>query len=222
MLTIHAGLPKTGSTAIQRNLAAISTRSIRGIHYRGKFSAANNDGFKTDNAVGFSVPEKANETLTVRRLGKGRDVVLSDEDFFGSTDRWVGATYDQAAINAAAIRDYFGGKSQFRIVIYVRAQQDWLESLYTEYAKKKKTPDALDSAEFARLVMDTPYFNWSRLITDLKEQVGPERLIVRPYRAWIETTSDFLSVLGIPQIQHTPVPMRENSSLAPGRLALQQ
>ena len=221
MLTVHVGLHKTGSTAIQNALSGMTREELRGIHYRGLNSAAGNDKFFESTRDLFQVPPRADRSPTVQLLRAGHHVVLSHETFLGHP--WLpdtGEMYRHAVSGAAAMRSYFHDRTPFQIVIYLRTQNEWLESLYNQYAKS--TAPAVNSTQFAERAMEARNFRWAQLISDLKEEVGPDRLIVRPYHPGINVTADFLTILALPTPQRLLQTKRENPSRSPGWLSLQQ
>ena len=197
----------------------MSRRELHGVHYRGTGSAAGNDGFAASADRHFQVPPRADATPTVRLLKAGHHVVLSEEAFLGRALRSdIGELYSHAVSRAAAVRDYFHDKTPFQVVIYLRPQHQWLESLYNQGAKNHTL--RADSTEFAERAMEAPYFRWTRLINDLKEELGPDRLIVRPYRPGLNVIADFLTILGVPIPQRLLHPKPENPSLPPEQVAL--
>jgi len=120
------------------------------------------------------------------------------------------------------MRDYFHNKTPFQVVIYLRPQHQWLESLYNERAKNWKSSEAIDSTEFAERTTNAPYFHWTRLINDIKEEVGPDRLIVRPYVPGTNATVDFLTTLGLPTPERLQKQRPRNPSQTPQQIALLQ
>ena len=222
MLTIHAGLPKTGSTALQKALGEMSATEMRGVRYRGRASRARNDGFYGP-SHSFQVPERADSTRTVRLLARGHHVVLSEEGFFGHPYvPNVAAISSRAAVAVSDMSDYFLGKGPFQIVVYVRAQHQWAESVYNQYLKSRSGAYGIDSTEFAKRAIDSKYFYWTQLVDDLKKHAGPERVVVRAYRPGINIIEDFLTVLDLPTPQRFLNPKYENSSLPLEQLAIRK
>jgi len=217
VLTIHVGLHKTGSTAIQKGLSRLSPGELRGIRYLGRESSANNDGFRWG-ARHFCIPARAHQTQTVRLLRQGHHVVLSDEDFLGWPGREEGEIYESAAEDAARVREFFKDITPFKLVVYIRPQQDWAESVYNQLAKSAE----LDAAKFGERLIESPYIRWSRLVADIKEQIGPDRLVVRPYLPDTNVTADFLSLLGLTTPRRLTAASRQNPSLTPQQLVLRQ
>ena len=223
MLTIHVGLHKTGSSAIQHDLAHMSSEELRGVIYRGR-RGADNDGFLSADFPGnFAVPTKADRTPSVRMSKNGHHVVLSHENFLGHPYHpETGDLYGLAVTRAAAMRDYFINKTDFQIVIYLRRQHEWIESLYNHRAKTWKASEVVGSTEFVERLLGSRYFEWKHLVNDLKETVGPDRLIVRPYGPDTDATADFLTILGLPTPKRLKQQRARNSSLTPQQIALLQ
>lgn len=200
MLTIHVGLQKTGSTTLQKTLARIPRRSLDNIIYVGKESCLHNEGFNgfRSDAKRFVVPQNFHSTYTVKQLKRGKSLILSDEAFLGvplsSRNRHM---YLDAIESAATMNKVFGEITDFQIVIYVRPQNIWIESLYAQYAKARTSDRALHAEAFATTLIESRYFHWSNLINDLYNQIGSHRVVVRPYLNNTKITSDFLNVLGL-------------------------
>lgn len=199
----------------------MSVDELQGVHYRGQECAADNDGFRPP-YESFQVPSRTRRAKLEQLLRADRSVVLSSENFLGSPNPYRGEPYCQAAELAAAMRDYFLDQTEFRVVIYVRPQHEWLDSLFNQYAKSWVSTYPLNPIEFAERSMGARYFQWTSLINDLKAEVGPDRLIVRPYRPDTNITADFLTCIGVPTPERLLTAQPENRSLAPEQLALRQ
>ena len=224
MLTIHVGLPKTGSTALQSDLTRMSRHELSGVHYRGLHSNAHNDGFMSYEKAdrGFRVPNRLHKSIpTIRLLNAGKHVVLSEESFLGLPVRpHPSEMWGRASHHVAAMRDYFQDSTPFQIVIWLRYQPQWLESLYNEHAKTTGYVDRFEALDFAEQAMAAPNFRWTNLINELKGQLGSQQLIVRAYRPELNVTSQFLEIIGASVPQHMPSSLRVNESLTPQHLAI--
>ena len=206
MLTIHVGLHKTGSTALQHTLSSMTKKELAGTIYRGAMSAAMNDGFMSFEPDSFGFRAAPARVPTVKHLRSGHDVVLSDEGFLGNAMiPEVGWVYRDANARALGMLDYFGDLTPFLVVLYVRPQHAWLESLYVQRVKWGWMTGRIDANEFAEKMMRAPFFRWSRLVEALLDAVGPDRLVVRPHVRSVDVSSDFLSLLNLnlpPRLRH--------------------
>lgn len=101
--------------------------------------------------------------------------------------------YSSAIGNAAKLANFFG-ESPFRLVVYLRPQHEWFESLYSHHIRGGGTQAP---EEFVRPLLNFPFSRWSTLISGLKSVIGSDRLSVRIMEAERDSLSDFLEVIGI-------------------------
>lgn len=219
MLIIHAGLHKTGSTAIQSALGSMTREELSNFEYRGPHSLAlvPNDNFANGVKVGFQTPSVPSvlkvPSRTERLLQRGKNVILSSEDFLGSMRDF----YADAPIKARRMTQYFGPGFQFQVVIYLRPQYSWLPSVYTQLIQEGDQDKVKD---FITKALGHKYVKFSNLVEDLTEELGPDRLVVRAYDGRTDVVADFLSVLGLPFPPRFLSRARPNTSLSASQVVL--
>jgi len=206
VLYIHVGLGKTGSTAIQKSLAKMS------MDERGGFALVQGEVVSqtliAGRNVGGTISKYEDNPLhrrTRKLLNQGHKVVLSNESLLGN----MYLIYPKAREASAALRDIYMPISDFRLVLYVRPQVAWVESLFSEYVRSEGGADSAQS--FFDRTMKAPYLRYTSLIRDIGDQIHPSRLIVRPYVESLDVVADFQSLLGIPQ-NTSSMPVRRNAS----------
>ena len=188
MLTIHAGLHKTGSTAIQQYLSRAPKEVRKGLAYL----KARSNKFSRNDGVAIPTNPEQWRALTSRALATHRDVVVSDEGIFGSP--WGDSNmYIETQERAGAISRAFAGLTDFQVVVYLRPQYQWFESLYTQMIQQGESisPDG-----FIAKHADSNYVSYSRLVSDLTSVLGGEHLVFRAYRPGNDVVEDFLAVIG--------------------------
>lgn len=146
---LHAGFHKTGTTSLQRVLAA--NRAAMAPLWRVELAALNPDLRQiTDTARRYSLRRDPVELALFRGLAAGwlagltltpgQGLLISTEDFSGHMPgaRGVadyGATPDLAGAFADAVRAAFGGRADLAFVYSTRAAAEWLPSLYAQHAR---------------------------------------------------------------------------------------
>ena len=181
MLTVHAGLHKTGSTSIQ---AALGT-SIGHVGRRQAYLHWS-DLFRTDGVINPDGMAK------IRRLSaRGWHVVVSSEGALGPLS--TNAVYPDAP-NVAAQLDALFADQDLRLVVYVRPQHEWAESSYAQYVRSGGT---LHPRDYIATLRDQPYLRHTTLVDDLRRSLRTSRLVVRPYRSNGDVVSDFFETAGL-------------------------
>lgn len=189
---MHAGTYKTGTTALQlflyRNAEALNAAGL----YRPKTGAE-------DSATSWGHHDLA-------RLGRqgqvrerwhalraecrealpqsGRAVISSE--LFSNAHR----------ASAFAPVSHIMRKWQVRVVIYLRRQDQYLESLYNHHIKS--VGEVRSITEFAKVI--SKRLNYPRLLSHFTDAFGAENLTVRPYETGSlkgDICTDFLDVLGM-------------------------
>lgn len=193
-LLLHIGTHKTGSTAIQRALEDKAKTLLReDIVALPMFPQARDFTFLTERSDAlvqscraYLLAEDAKLEDPVQRL------VMSYEGFCGNPY----AGYDNAILNAPMLREITEGFDT-HVVVYLRRQDAFIESLYTQSTHRGQSATFED---FLQRIHDADY-DWYRLIDHFAQQFGRERIIVRLYdrSTLIHTNSlmeSFAEVLG--------------------------
>lgn len=183
-LTIHAGIHRTGTTSLQRFLAANrEALAARGIGYPGhdvhhqKLAWAlkrGDAGARDVEALLATVPE-------------AEAAILSGEDF--SIHQRLGWL------------DALAGRHEIRAVFYLRRQDHWLMSWYNQHVKWpfSQRKSQLDPQEFLATLEDFHWLDYAALLERWCAVLGRERVAVGVVeRGQVEdVTGDFLDRLGI-------------------------
>lgn len=203
-LLIHAGVHRTGSTSIQRLLAANRPAlAARGIVYPG--DGPHHQALAGELRRGNFERHPVLATLAAARevAGEAGTVVLSGEDF-SSLKRlgWLPPLLDHA---------------ELRVLFYLRRQDHWLMSWYSQHVgwplherKSRMSPN-----EFLDCLDDFFWIDYEWLLGRWAKVVGDERIIVGVVEpGQIEDVSgDVLSRLGLDAADLPRPPVRANRSL---------
>lgn len=189
MLTVHVGLHKTGSTSIQVALE----RRLKGT------------------AV-VPQPGEAQAVLNRRTMATGKAVVVSSESILGSPFDGYAIAPKRAHMLADALRGI-----PFTLVVYLRPQLKWLESVYVQHVQGGGVKDP---EELVNEVLQSPYVRWSELVDLLQAEAGAERLFARAYSPDKDVVRDFFSVAGLGSPPAGPRFPRLNTSLGAPQIPL--
>lgn len=192
MLTVHVGLHKTGSTSIQVALRRALKAS----------AVVPCEGDRQDDEAVF-------ERLT---RAAGNVSVISSESLLGSP--FDG--YARAPERVRLLSDALSG-TPYTLVVYLRPQLQWLESVYIQYVQGGGTET---SENFVAEILASPYVRWSTLLNILQTESGAERLIARAYLSDRDVVEDFFSVAALgkpPSSRRSP---RLNASLTVSQVPL--
>jgi hypothetical protein len=202
---VHVGVHKTGTTAIQRFLADNSDAlASAGLYYpragrrSAEFPGHHNVASELLGSATFdpSAGTLADVTEEMVRARSPR-VCLSSEKFAVSCQHEAALTTLREAIAATGYRP--------RIVIYVRAQAEYAESLYAQLVQHGMTRAVVDYLD--ELVRDgavregaTFDFEFGRLIERFAEVFGRNAVVVRGYvdrGTAASLIDDFLAAIGV-------------------------
>ena len=212
MLTVHVGLHKTGSTAIQSYLAKLPGGQRTGFSYLG----VNKKNLLGSNGTERPKTQEQWRQLTTGILESRRHVVISDEDILGSP--WgKGPMYSNALERAAEVYSAFDGLTNFQVVMYLRPQHQWFESAYTQMIQMGKV---IEAEEFVSRHVASRNAMYSRLVYDLKSVLGSDRLVVRAYPQETNVVDDFLTLIEIPKVSALVKVPRINRSINPAQVEL--
>jgi len=198
-LCIHPGLPKTGTTSLQKNLFPyFATNSLA---YIGRNMP------NEDKAIQIRklLQQTGGDLRIHRKDNRRKTILLSDENISMSpANPWLAnsaASPESIAINAARLARKLGGLSP-AFLISIRRQDTWLASRYAESAKimtevsqkdfEQRVNAALKNIEInARL-------NWLRYdnLCSIFSAIRHAETLVLPIEAYEETPSCYANKLG--------------------------
>lgn len=195
-LVVHAGTHKTGSTAIQRALAAegavLADEGFHVIEYDRWMLEVCRAGAVTEALV-----EKARRAMVGGcRRAAGRTVVVSFEGFAGDARSGYANTGAVASILAEAAR---GAGCAAEVVVFLRRQDELVESIFLQGVKE----GVWSSLEECRRSLGDQPFDWQRWCEHYDRAFGRDRVTVVPYcggqPGW-SSVSAFGSVIGSPHL----------------------
>lgn len=225
-LYLHIGSTKTGSTYLQHfcdeNRAALINEGL----WYPEFGITWQPGrpHKTAGHAKF-MPESKNETggPLLKRLLGGLDmlpapieaVILSSEAFF-------------LAQRPATLATYLSSYFDVRIIVYLRRQDDWANSQYTEFVgggafnRVSDTPEEWLNSSLTRRRLD-----YSAVLDEWAKVVGDNAITVRPYEKQQmekgDLVTDFMAQVGIRDESSLVRPGKEHAndvSLGAGHISL--
>lgn len=127
-------------------------------------------------------------------LRSGANVVLSHEGFFGSPlmspfEPW----FNRAPEVASEMQDFFCRVAEVRLVLFLRPQTAWLESLYAQWCRWSGLTSPVDSTAFANSALKSPFVNYLSLLQAIQESAPGLELDVRIHSH--ESVNEFLRAL---------------------------
>jgi len=203
-LYIHVGTHKTGSTAIQHILSRYNTHGVKYIYPNDEFSRicdeSELDSLNVDKSTGM---KSYLSKEVVRRHSK---YVISEEEFSGN----IFLCYKDA-INIAR-RLKLATESIFpsvKIIIYIRDQKDWVQSIYTQEIHQGESYSFQD---FLR-VFDSTTIDWRHVIDSYVSVFGKDNVIIKRYDRMLLSErggliKDFFNSIGL---DYSKLPLTKKS-----------
>jgi len=187
-LVLHVGVHKTGSTLLQRVLvrsaAALEQQGLRFVPRRRLYALPRVRAVTHGLQNGKDIRERDLETVAadVRALLHGeRDetVLVSDETFLAARVdlAYPGPLYSSGIAPLRWFRDSIVPPAPMRVVMFVRRQDRFIESMYVQLVHQGRTERFDDW--YATLDIDR--FDWLATARAIEDLVGVDNLVVRPF-----------------------------------------
>lgn len=228
---VHLGVHKTGSTLLQNTLlenkdilAAHGTFYQRGPG-RHPFWHFFRDGREEKFAIGCANLRQR----FVENASAYRDVIFSSETIFGTSDlAGCERLYPNAPWALDALKEILDGLDA-KIILYVRRQDNFIESTFLNRIQTLATSINLDHAALAQddswadfghyfRSFDHRKLSWLQLVQDISSRFGRENVIVRPFesikRGKQEYCRSFFSDFSEPSDLNLSVEVYENRSFS--------
>lgn len=197
---IHVGTHKTGTTTIQHALREASrVGGSNGWHYAGTPRAAK--GFMRSSIHDAECVRSFREEFLqgIQRAGGGKSIIFSSEALSGRP----GTGYQNANAVASMLREATADYD-VKIIIYLRRQDDFVESMYTQSIHQGESvafEDFLAGFDAPGALM------YSLFINNFIEHFGRDNIIVRSYHtaAWkglLEDFGDLVGATGLSKVDH--------------------
>lgn len=233
---LHIGMPKTGTTAIQYfltdNPAALKKHGICfpdfnfrfpgvGLRRNGHFLACSQVDENGKKIVTLPIEEYTPIMDQIGKLGKEYErIILSDEALWRARSR-------QPEFWKRLKRDLADRGLDLRVIVYLRRQDTFMESLYRQKIKEATTQR--DFHDYLRYIVDVYPLDYPAYMDMLSEILGRENLFIRIYEksqykgAEHNIFSDFLDIFGLTLQDGFEIRQREqNISLDGIRLDIQR
>ena len=170
---LHIGTHKTGSTLIQNALAAKSNDLIKeNIKYleKPKFFYAGLQNLKgIDKSFIKLVKKEVHEAF----ISSGcSNLAISNEALSGDYNIGYENVNNIAQNLGNALKDY-----EVKIIIYIRRQDDFVESMYTQ---KIHIGESLTFDEYIKNI-NKEYYNWYNIINSYAQYFGKDNIFVKIY-----------------------------------------
>lgn len=208
---VHAGLPKTGTTALQRflweNGKELHKHGIAYPHMEYKYPGVGfyrNGHFLLAPYVDENGKEHHNRPCRefdaamdeLKRVAEKYDRIIVSDEIIWRT-RWKWKNY------WTQIRDAFAARGMdMKIIVYLRRQDLWTESFWAQMVKGGGSTHSFDQF-FELFLKNTCYVDYYEYMQHLAPIVGKENIIIRIYEKGQykgkEGTlhSDFLDIFGL-------------------------
>lgn len=208
--TLHIGIPKTGTTALQVFLAANADRlRSHGFNYP---DTARRGGGHHDLAFlcsggypEWAVPSEQSFDVLTRQLKQDiqtdpLELILSSENFY-----WL-----CSAENVAQFISALGlNPRHTRIVVYLRRQEDMVASWYNQAVKALGYAGTLEQ----HMAENAEFWDYPTRLAAWETAFGQPNIHIRTYIANTDICRDFLAFLNLPEADFQFSPQRVNPSL---------
>ncbi len=211
-LYIHVGLHKTGTTAIQ-NFLAINREILKtnGVLYPGKSENHYDISEELRSDCKAFLNKKTETNKIFNEIFQEQDnydnFIISSEGFLEFIDFTIPALNETIK--------YFNLNMSVKIIIYLRSQLSWIESIYQQRIKQTKTRNKLTIDQFIKFE-NILLFDHYKLLKYLSNTFGKENLNIRMYlfeKADNKIFDDFLSILNIPNNVAYTYPNKANLNI---------
>lgn len=199
---IHAGIHRTGTTNLQIHLSANRDGlAAQGVAYPGEA--------RDHQALAWAILRREAGAPEARALVESAapagTVLLSGEDFALHED--LGWLRDLARAH------------DVRAVLYLRRQDDWLNSWYNQHVKWpfNRAKSRMSPGRFLKAIDDFPWIDFDRLLDRWARALGEDRVapaVVEPGQVE-DVTADFCARAGVDMAPLTRPEARSNDSLPP-------
>ena len=190
MIWLHVGLPKTGTSSIQAALRLVKHRS----------------GIAVWTIGDHPPPLSPQWSELLRTRADAGDVVVSDETLLGDpSDGYLDLPVRLERLKTAL------GPLDVTVVLSLRRQPDWVESLYLQTLQEGA---AWIGDDFYQHICTTGYLNWARLLADLESALDPWLVRVLIHDPSRDSILDFFALCGLKSPPDVGAPIKENVSIS--------
>ena len=200
-LVIHGGIHRTGTTTLQRSLAANRQFLLKqGILY--PFDKENHQSLCWEiRSNRLSGGELLDQIKAATRGVKATTVILSGEDFCTHKDlSWLDP-----------LRQEFETEAHF----YLRRQDTWLMSWYNQHVKWPfdHLKSRMNALEFLDTIDDYYWLDFYWLAQNWSSALGKENIRLHIFESAVDIVSDFCQALKIEALGASNMPVTQNFSL---------